>query len=156
MLTCARRLLGTRPKDEQVIPPPQLNQSDYLQSVVVAAVLVSDMFLTSHAYLKDGAACIRGASVANSFYSRKSGGKDDARKVKAAVNAALSQARLGPQDIQILEEVGSQKSGKALGDLNANSKSPVKSRALFDGTTGLASLCGLGESFANLIQEVAY
>lgn len=114
--------------------------------MVVGIVLVSDLFLTSHAYLKDGAVCIHGAFTANRIHSRTAGGKDEPRKLKAAVNAALAQARLAPKDVQVLEEVGStQDARKALKDLSSKSGSPTKSQTLSTGTTGFASLCGLGE-----------
>ncbi|KAK4498517.1 hypothetical protein PRZ48_011175 [Zasmidium cellare] len=116
------------------IPPSSF---DTLGTVVIAAVIVGDVFLTSHAYLKDGAISILGAALVNRFHSRTTGREDDQRKIKTAVTAVLSQARIGPKDIQALELIGSginRDSLKAVGDVNGKSsaKTPVASNT----TTG--------------------
>ena len=110
---------------------------------------MSRRFLRSHAYLKDSAAFISGAQVASPVHSRTSNENDDAIATKRAIQSALEQAVLAPEDIQIMElRVGSNQSAQqALGELNVtedNSASPVSHP--FSGSTGMAGLCELGTS----------
>lgn len=125
--------------------------------MVVAVVIVSDLFLTSHAYLKDGAIQIAGAALVNRFHSRTIGREDGPRKIKTAVASALSQARLSPKDIQILELLGE---GLKKDDLNAvhdlKGKPLGEGLGSSDATTGFASLCGLGKLSGGLWREVHF
>ncbi|KAF2174177.1 hypothetical protein M409DRAFT_16446 [Zasmidium cellare ATCC 36951] len=114
------------------------------QSAIVAVVIVSDLFLTSHAYLKDGAVRILGAALVSRFHSRTKGGEDSPRKIKTAVNSALSQAKIDFKDVQVLDLVGSgldKAALKTVGDVSRKSSpnNPVSS----DATTGFTNLCGV-------------
>ena len=111
-------------------------------------MIVSQGFLTSHAYLKDSAAQIIGSQMASPVYSRSSNSNNEALSTKRAIRAALQQASLDVEDIQIIElRHGSNASAQqALGELHVtedNSASPVTHP--FVGTTGLAGLCELGK-----------
>ena len=107
--------------------------------------------MRSHAYLKDSSAYISGSHVASPVYSRASRKPDSALATKKAIQAALQQAQLGVEDIQIVElHLGSHQSAQeVLGELKVsedNSASPVSHP--FVGSTGLAGLCELGTLFA--------
>ena len=120
-----------------------------IQIAVVAVVLVSEAFLTSHAYLKDSAASIRGFSLVSPIYMKHSKSDSETLATKTAIQAALQQAVLAPDDIQIVElRHGSNPSvQQALGELRIaedEGGSPVSHP--FVGSTGLAGLCELGES----------
>lgn len=112
---------------------------------VVAILLVSDLTLTSHAFLKDGAICISGSSLTNAIFQRSLQTENQSRAVKTAVGSALRQAQLQQRDIQILEinYTSNWDLRKALLDLDV---APQISKAdgSFTGATGFASLCGLG------------
>lgn len=115
---------------------------------VIAFVLVSRLFLTSHAYLKDGAVCVRAFVLANRTHSRSSTSGNDARASKIAIRSALRQAKLGSGELQVVEVRGSEgaRLRDALDNLRVGSAAaPSKSLATFTGTNGLAGLCGLGE-----------
>lgn len=119
---------------------------------MVALVLVSRRFLRSHAYLKDSSAYISGSHVTSPVYSRASRKPDSSLATKRAIQAALQQAQLGVEDIQIVElHLGSHQSAQeVLGELKVsedNSASPVSHP--FVGSTGLAGLCELGKPFAD-------
>ncbi|EME41479.1 hypothetical protein DOTSEDRAFT_73780 [Dothistroma septosporum NZE10] len=116
------------------------------QVVLVAVVIVSDLFLTSHAYLRDSAVCIRGASLTNRVYSRSSSGPDHQHSITRAVQAALRQAQLERTEIQVLE-VRSRSAGIARqalsGEFDFTPREPPSKLVPLVGTTGLAGLCAI-------------
>lgn len=69
----------------------------------IALVLVSQLFLTSHAYLKDSSIRIRACSRTSLFHSRSANGANDTRTTKTAVQLALRHAGLNSSDLQIVE-----------------------------------------------------
>lgn len=120
-----------------------------VQSVAVAAVLVSKIFLQSHAYLKDCAVQIRGASVAHPIWSQQKGGLDGTRTTKQVLSQVLDAAGLKPTEIQILEMRPKPNSSlrQAFADFRqTDTKVSSKSLNSFDGSVGLAVLCELGKS----------
>lgn len=118
-------------------------------------MIVSDLFLTSHAYLKDGAVRILGAALVSRFHSRTKGDEDSPRKIKTAVNSALSQAMIDFKDVQVLDLVGSgldKAALKTVGDVSR--KSSPNNLVSSDATTGFANLCGIGK-FAYLLNPIS-
>lgn len=112
---------------------------------IIAVVLVSDLFLKSHAYLRDGAVCVRALTLTSNFHSRSLGGSDSARTANTAIRAALRQADLGPKDIQVLQ-VRQDEQSHDRPALNEFDFTPAESSGIqetFAGTTGLAGLCAL-------------
>jgi len=112
----------------------------------VGVVLVSHLFLTSHAYLKDSAALIRAQKVASPVHSRASQATGETLSTKLAIQGALQQAQLDPSDIQIVELRHGSNSNvqQALGVLNVTEDghaSPISNP--FIGSTGLAGYCEL-------------
>lgn len=111
-------------------------------------MLVSNAFLTSHAYLKDSAVCIRACSLASPVHPQSPSGPNDARTIQIAVKSALRQARLESKDTQI---VGAQHKSDAHVRQALSKFSPTQSRGPLESleslieTAGLAGLCGLGE-----------
>lgn len=103
-------------------------------------VIVSDLFLTAHAYLKDSAARILACVLAT--------GKD----ARAPVQAALRRAQLEAKDMQIVEIQGQLSATSARRELLANKEfeysakqSPTSLEPLKDlGALGMAGLCGFG------------
>lgn len=113
----------------------------------MALVLVSESFLTSHPFLKDSAALIRSSQLVGPKHSRSSKQNDEAVATRSAVQTALEQAMLAPDDIQIVElRHGSDRNvQQVLGELKVSEDghaSPVSHP--FVGSTGLAGLCELG------------
>ncbi|KAK3631356.1 hypothetical protein LTR22_021115 [Elasticomyces elasticus] len=113
------------------------------QVVAIAAVLVSKLFLTSHAYLKDGAVCIRATSLRSrpSFLSSIKHQAHGQRSIEIAVQIALRQAGLVAKDPQIVEAQSVQQVLRAVDPLQPQ-RSPDAS-SLHTGTTGYAALCEL-------------
>lgn len=132
------------------------NIADFRQIQIVAFVLVSDLFLTSHAYLKDGSICISGSALTSTIFQQSlsfsQGGENQSRTVKTAVASALRQARIQQRDIQILEINYSSNwdPRKALLDFDVAPQLSSKQDDSFNGATGLASLCNLGTSVKHL------
>jgi hypothetical protein len=98
---------------------------------------VSDQFLVSHAFLKDSAVHVKACTLT-------AAGQD----VRLSVDTALRQAGVEAGEIQLVEAQGS----TPIADKNrlmrgTNVQQPSRPLApLKDlGTTGLASLCGIGE-----------
>jgi hypothetical protein len=121
------------------------------QVAAVSIILVSSSFLRSHAYLKDAAVLISGSNVTSPKHSRSSSSDDETIATKTAIQSALRQAQLTPEDIQILElrHGASSSAQAALGEMKVSedsTASPVSHP--FVGRTGLAGLCELGESNA--------
>ena len=119
------------------------------QVAAVAVILVSHSFLFSHAYLKDSAALISSIEAASPIHFRPSSAEDETISTKTAIQSALRQSALVPEDIQIMElRHGSSHSVQAaLGELRVNedsTASPVSHP--YVGTTGLAGLCELGKT----------
>ncbi|KAK3705096.1 hypothetical protein LTR37_013463 [Vermiconidia calcicola] len=108
-----------------------------------AIILVSHGFRISHAYLRDSAVIVRGCRTAGAIHSRSSNADDETITAKFAIQAALQQAALSPEDIQIIELRHGSDQGiqAALGELNVTedgTASPVSHP--FVGVTGLAGL----------------
>lgn len=115
---------------------------------IVAVILVSEKFLITRAYLKDSAAMIRGFSLVSPIHIQSSNSDSETLGTKRAIQGALEQAVLAPEDIQIVElRHGSNPSAQqALGELRIaedEGGSPVSHP--FVGSTGLAGLCELGK-----------
>ncbi|KAK4580439.1 hypothetical protein LTR86_000642 [Recurvomyces mirabilis] len=66
-------------------------------NVVVATIVVSNHFLTSHAYLKDQAINVLGSSLSSKA------SQDAAAILWRTIESALRQARLGPKDLQVVQ-----------------------------------------------------
>ncbi|KXT08447.1 hypothetical protein AC579_5612 [Pseudocercospora musae] len=119
------------------------------QVQIVAFVLVSDLFLTSHAYLKDGSICVSGSAITSTIFQRSlnlsQGGENQSRTVKTAVASALRQAQIQQRDIQVLEinYSSNREPHKALLDFDVAPQLSSKDGDSFAGATGLASLCNL-------------
>ncbi|KAK5720328.1 hypothetical protein LTR15_007602 [Elasticomyces elasticus] len=106
------------------------------------------LFLTSHAYLKDGAVCIRGTSLRSLPSTSSSIEAHGQRSIEAAVQIALRQAKLGAKDLQIVElqpsfSTSAQQALRGFVSLQPQ-RSPEAS-SLLTGTTGFARLCELGK-----------
>jgi hypothetical protein len=111
----------------------------------IAVVLVNDQFLTSHAYLKDSAVCVRACHLA-------AAGKDPRRPI---INA-LKQANLEAEEIQLVEVQGtisSPSQGKKIlsnGDFKEDVISAPELAPLVGfGTTSLTGLCEIGKYKSN-------
>lgn len=115
--------------------------------MAVAIVLVSNLFLTSHAYLKDSAAAIRACYVVNRVHTRSLGGSKSLRPMQTAVQHALRQAQLEAKDIQIVEtQLGSnQDARQALSNFHDLQTRGYLEATTFHGTAELAGLCELGK-----------
>jgi hypothetical protein len=87
----------------------------------VASVLVSDIFLQSHAYLRDAAVRIDACTLTSKVWPVSPGSPNDARTL--AANAALRQAGLEREDIQVVEALESvgQTPAAAFDSLNGSS-----------------------------------
>lgn len=124
-------------------------RADKFQPLVVAIVLVSKLFLTSHAYLKDSSIHIRACSLTSRFHSRTANSANQARTAKTAVQTALRQAQVRPQDLQIIEvKRGSyqQHLREALEGAAATQSQTPQSSSCTTSVTGWSGICGLGES----------
>jgi hypothetical protein len=104
-------------------------------------VLVNDQFLTSHAYLKDSAVCVRACHLA-------AAGKDP----RGPVINALRQANLGAEEVQLVEVQGTistPSQGQKLlsnGDFKEGVMSAPELAPLAGfGTTSLTGLCEIGK-----------
>jgi hypothetical protein len=107
------------------------------QIATIAIILVSDQFLVSHAFLKDSAVQVRACTLT-------AAGQD----ARLSVDTALRQAGVEAGDIQLVEAQGSTPTTDKSGLLRGTKvQQPSKPLApLKDlSTTGLASLCGIGE-----------
>lgn len=107
---------------------------------------MSDLFLTSHAYLKDGAICVRGYSLVYPVHSRSLGGTDPSRTARTAVSSALRQAQLRSTDVQLLHLPRElrESNPRALSGFDAATSELSRSLGSEQGTTGLAVLVTLG------------
>lgn len=107
------------------------------QIATIAVVLISDQFLVSHAFLKDSAVQIKACTLTAT-------GKD----IRSSVNTALRQAGVEAGEIQLVEAQGltptADKNG-LLSGTNAKQTSRALTPLKDFSTTGLASLCGIGE-----------
>jgi hypothetical protein len=119
--------------------------TDGAKIAAIAVVLVNDRFLTSHAYLKDSAVCVRACHLA-------AAGKDPRRPV---INA-LKQANLEAEEIQLVEVQGtisSPSQGKKIlsnGDFKEDVISAPELAPLVGfGTTSLTGLCEIGKYKSN-------
>ena len=115
--------------------------TDAVKIAAIAVVFVNDRFLTSHAYLKDSAVCVRACHLA-------AAGKD----LRGPVTNALRQANLGAEDIQLVEVQGTVSSpaqGQELlsnGDFEDEAISAPELPPLVGfGTTSLTGLCEIGK-----------
>lgn len=109
---------------------------------------VSDLFLTSHAYLKDSAIQIKACSQVSRIQISTSNDSADFRTAKTAVNTALQYASLSPQDIQIVSIAAGTKTTRQteLSELgHAHSPERLQSLGQVTGSSGLTSLCGIGK-----------
>lgn len=107
----------------------------------IAVVLVNDRFLTSHAYLRDSAICVRACHLA-------AAGKDP----RGPVINALRQADLKAEEVQLVElqgTISTPSKGQELlsnGDFKEDAISAPELAPLVGfGTTGLTSLCEIGK-----------
>jgi hypothetical protein len=107
----------------------------------IAVVLVNDRFLTSHAYLKDSAVCVRACHLA-------AAGKDP----RGPVINALRHANLEAEEIQLVEVQGTISSpsrGQEIlndGDFKEDVISAPELPPLVGfGTTSLTGLCEIGK-----------
>ncbi len=128
--------------------PPQFRLIELHQVAAVASVLVNEQFMKSHTFLKASSAVIRGAKVASPVHSQSHQTASETLSTKMAIEGALEQAVLAPDDIQIVElRHGSNMSAQqALGALNVTEDghaSPISNP--FVGSTGLGGLCELGK-----------
>jgi hypothetical protein len=107
------------------------------QIATIAVILVSDRFLVSHAFLKDSAVHVKACTLA-------AAGKG----FRPSVDAALKQAGVEAGNMQLMEVQGSistaDKNG-LLRDSNVKQTSWQLAAVKDFSTTGLASLCGIGE-----------
>lgn len=115
-------------------------------------VVVSQLFLTSHAYLKDSAALVRAATIGSTVYSSSARQNDDSRAARTVVQKALRQAGLEPAEIQLVEVRSAanlnSKQREALGDFRVSDSKGLRSSSMgsFSGAVGLVGLCELCES----------
>ncbi|KAF2215748.1 hypothetical protein CERZMDRAFT_116541 [Cercospora zeae-maydis SCOH1-5] len=116
------------------------------QRLVVGMVLVSELFLTSHAYLKDSSVRICGSALASPIHLRSLGGSDASRTARTAINSALRQARLKPTDIQLLHLPHDlrERNPRALSGFDATTSELSRSlKSCSSSSTGLAALVTL-------------
>lgn len=109
-----------------------------LQIATIAVILVSDRFLVSHAFLKDSAVHVKACTLA------AAAGKE----IRPSVDAALRQVRLDAGDIQLMEVQGSTSTAdknELLRGSNVKQTSWQLAAVKGFSTTGLASLCEIGE-----------
>lgn len=111
--------------------------ADEIQIATVAVVLVSDRFLVAHAFLKDSAVHVKACTLT-------AAGKE----IRSCVDDALRRAGVEAGQIQLVEAQGftptAEKNGLLRGiDTKQVSKPPAVLKDL--STTGLASLCEIGE-----------
>lgn len=108
-----------------------------VQIATVAVILISDRFLVSHAFLKDSAVHVKACTLA-------AAGKG----IRSSVDTALKQAGVEAGEIQLLEAQGSISTADKnllLRGIKVE-QTPRQLATLKDfSTTGLASLCGIGE-----------
>lgn len=120
----------------------------------MAAVLVSTLFLTSHAYLKDSSLQIRACTLTSPFYSRTANGIDAKRTAKTAIQRALREANIDRKDLQLVEikqNSSQQPPREALSGLGVTQPAePWSAPATAFLETGWAGLCRLGESMCKL------
>lgn len=126
---------------------PSLVANQGSKATVVGIVLVSDLFLTSHAYLKDSAIRIRGFSLANQIYSRTLGGSDRSRTFQRTASDALRQAQLKSADIQLLHLPQTLRGSnpQALVGFDAAASELSRPLSSHSSTAGLTILCSLGK-----------
>lgn len=107
------------------------------QIAIVAVVLISDRFLVSHAFLKDSAVHVKACTLV-------AAGKG----IRSSVDTALEQAGVEAGEIQLLEAQGlisTTDKDMLLRGIHVE-QTPRQLATLKDfSTTGLASLCGIGE-----------
>jgi len=108
-----------------------------VQIATVAVVLVSDQFLVSHAFLRDSAVHIKACTLTAA-----------GREIRSCVDDALRRAGIEAGQIQLVETQGftptADKNGLLRGiNVKQTSRPLVSLKDL--STTGLASLCGIGE-----------
>ena len=115
--------------------------TDAVKIPAIAVVFVNDRFLTSHAYLKDSAVCVRACHLAAT-------GKDP----RGPVFSALRQAKLGAEDVQLVEVQGTVSSPSQGQDLLSNGdfkedviSAPELAPLVGFGTTSLTGLCEIGK-----------
>ncbi|KAM3425275.1 hypothetical protein BST61_g7223 [Cercospora zeina] len=115
------------------------------QTLVVGTVIVSELFLTSHAYLKDSSVRISGSALASPIHLRSLGGSDASRTARSAVSSALRQAHLKPTDIQLLHLPHDlrESTPRALSGFDAATSELSRSLKSESSTTGLAALVTL-------------
>lgn len=115
----------------------------------MAIVLVSQLFLISHAYLKDSSIRIRASTLTSRFHSRSANGSNVARTARTAIQSALRQAQLQPSDLQVVEarQGATRQLGEILGDAClAQPQEPWSSSDALSATTGWRDLCRLGQA----------
>jgi hypothetical protein len=116
--------------------------TDAVKVAAIAFVLVNDRFLTSHAYLKDSAVCVRACHLATA-----------GQGLRGPVIDALRQASLEAREIQLVEVQGTTPSParglKLLSDGGIGEDDTVSASELPPiaglGTTSLTGLCGIGK-----------
>ncbi|CAK1356921.1 unnamed protein product [Cercospora beticola] len=115
------------------------------QTLVVGVVLVSELFLTSHAYLKDSSIRICGSALASPIHLRSLGSSDPSRTARTAVGSALRQAQLKRTDIQLLHLPHDlrETNPRALSGFDAATSELSRSLRSEGSTTGLAALVTL-------------
>ncbi|PPJ58150.1 hypothetical protein CBER1_02613 [Cercospora berteroae] len=115
------------------------------QTLVVGVVLVSELFLTSHSYLKDSSIRICGSALASPVHLRSLGSSDPSRTARTAVSSALRQAQLRPTDIQLLHLPHDlrERNPRALSGFDAATSELSRSLRSEGSTTGLAALVTL-------------
>ena len=114
-----------------------------IQIATIAVILVSDRFLVSHAFLKDSAVHVKACTLA-------AAGKE----IRPSVNAALRRAGVEAGDIQLMEVQGSISTADKNGLLRGSNvkQTDWQLAAVKDfSTTGLASLCGIGEPQSRIV-----
>lgn len=123
-------------------------ETDHEQPLAVAFVVVSQLFLTSHAYMKDSSIRIRASTLTSRFHSRSANGSNIARTARTALQSALRQAQIQPGDLQVVEvSQGVKKQMREiLGDAHfAQPQEPWSSSDALSATTGWRDLCRLGQ-----------
>ena len=108
-----------------------------IQIATIAVILVSDRFLVSHAFLKDSAVHVKACTLAVA-----------GKGFRPSVDAALKQAGVEAGGIQLMEVQGPISTADKNGLLHGMDvkQTSWQLAAVKDfSTTGLASLCGIGE-----------
>lgn len=109
-------------------------------------MLVSNLFLTSHAYLKDSSVRILGCSLASRIHSRSANRPNGARTVRTAVQSALRQAHLQPKDLQLVQikhDTSQQHLREALEGVEATQPQEPWTSGTVTSETGWLGLCRL-------------